>query len=407
MKSYISSLVWLMLGIAWTTPCAADWPQFRGGAAASVASLKTAPPTEWNVAEKRNIAWQVELPGKGPASPIVVGDRIVVTASSGAQQDKLHVVCYAAASGKLLWQRNFWATGRCYSHPQSANAAPTPASDGKRIFAFFSSNDLACLDLEGNLLWYRGLAFDHPKAGNDVGMSSSPLVVDGKVILQVENQGDSFATALAAETGETLWRVAREPNASWCSPTLLTVEPGRPQVLLQSQNRLSVLDAGTGELAWEFKRECQGIPSPAVVAGRIYLPADGLTALDATSTSSDKTLWKANKLGPGAASPVCDGQRIFTVNRAPVLVCASAADGEVLWQLRLKGAFWATPLLVGDLLYCTNFDGQCLVVRAGQDKGEIIATNEFGQPLQGSPAVAEGALYFRSDTHLWKVAANP
>jgi outer membrane protein assembly factor BamB len=122
------------------------------------------------------------------------------------------------------------------THPSSANAAPTPASDGHAIFAFFSSNDLVALDLDGNLLWYRGLAFDYPTAGNDVGMSSSPAVVDGVVVAQVENQGESFAAGLDAQTGVTRWKIPRPHAASWASPVVMRdAASGAPAaVLLQS-----------------------------------------------------------------------------------------------------------------------------------------------------------------------------
>ena len=124
------------------------------------------------------------------------------------------------------WHRQFWATGRTLCHPTSANAAPTPSSDGRRIFAFYSSNDLVCLDLHGNLKWYRGLAFDYPHAGNDAGMASSPLVIGKTVVVQMENQGDSFAAGIDVETGRNRWRLARERDASWASPTPL-IDAGR------------------------------------------------------------------------------------------------------------------------------------------------------------------------------------
>ena len=138
-------------------------------------------------------------------------------------------------SGKLEWEQTFRATGRPFCHPTSANAAPSPASDGQRIFAFFSSNDLACLSLSGELLWYRGLGYDYPKAGNDVGMASSPVVVDGTVIVKVEAQGDSFAAAIDAETGKNLWRIERPQMSNWASPLVIRVScntcwPGRCKV---------------------------------------------------------------------------------------------------------------------------------------------------------------------------------
>src|SRR5262245_2643201 len=129
------------------TAAAADWLQFRGTDNTGVA-LDSTPPVKFSATE--NVAWKTPLPGRGVCGPIVVKGRVVTTASSGTvKEDKLHVLCYDADNGKELWHRQFWATGRCYHHPTSSNAAPTPASDGERIFAFYSSNDLVCLDLDG------------------------------------------------------------------------------------------------------------------------------------------------------------------------------------------------------------------------------------------------------------------
>ncbi len=168
---------------------AGDWRQFRGNDCNGVAET-TNLPTHWS--ETENVAWKAEVPGKGPSSPIVVAGHVIVTSSSGAKQDRLHVLSFSTSSGKLEWERQFWATGRTMCQLMTAVAAPTPASDGQRIFALFSSSDLVCLDLKGNLLWYRGLQLEHPAAGNDVGMASSPIVIGETVIVQVESQGDCF-----------------------------------------------------------------------------------------------------------------------------------------------------------------------------------------------------------------------
>src|SRR5436853_3839701 len=102
----------------------ADWPQFRGSRSNSVAPDQNLP-VAWQ--DGKNVAWKVPLEGRGPSSPIVVAGRVIVTASSGAKDDRLHVICFDAASGKERWHRQFWATGRTLTHPTSANAAPTPA----------------------------------------------------------------------------------------------------------------------------------------------------------------------------------------------------------------------------------------------------------------------------------------
>ena len=121
--------------------CADDWPMFRGPAGRSVAPTAGLP-LEWSVEDQLNLAWRVEMPGRGVSGPIVVDGKVILTASSGANRDRLHVVAFDADSGRQLWHRQFWATGRTLCHETSAVAAPTPACDGERIFAYFSSNDL-------------------------------------------------------------------------------------------------------------------------------------------------------------------------------------------------------------------------------------------------------------------------
>ncbi len=383
---------------------AADWPQFRGPGGRSSAGTETHLPVEWNVSEMRNVAWRVDLPGRGPSGPIVVRDRVVVTASSGPKQDRLHVLCFDAASGRKLWERQFWATGRTMSHPSSANAAPTPASDGEAIYAFYSSNDLVCLDLDGNLRWYRGLASDFPKAGNDVGMASSPVVHDGTVVVQVENQGDSFVSAIDTRSGQTRWQLPRPQKANWTSPVIAEVPGGNPVVLLKSGSGLDAHDLKSGLLQWTHAAAAGGISSAAIEGGRIYLPEDGLTLLNLSpSGRAPDVVWNANRMNAGPTSPVVADDQVFIINRGGVLSCASLQDGKDQWQLRLSGSFWATPVYAGGHLYCINDGGQAQVVKLGE-KPEIVARNDFGQGVQGSPAVADGALYVRSDGSLWKIA---
>lgn len=393
------SLLTILLG--------ADWSQFRGPSGASAAVSDQSLPLEWNTAEMKNVAWQADLPGRGVSGPIVVGDRIFVTASSGYHQDRLHVLAFDANTGKRLWERQFWATGRTQTHPTSANAAPTPASDGKAIYAFYSSNDLICLDLDGNLRWFRGLAHDFPLAGNDIGMSSSPVVADGTVVVQVENQGDSFVAAIDTQNGITRWQIARPKSANWASPIVATPEGSDPVVLVKSDEGLDAHDLKSGLRRWTFEAPAGGIASAVSLENRVFLPADGLTLLQLpTGTASTPQVeWTSNRLNASACSPVVVGDEVYVVGRAGVLVCASLKDGEVKWQLRINGSYWATPVYAGGYIYCINETGEAQVVKPGE-KPEIVARNDFGQNVLGSPAVAGNALYVRSDGVLWKIAQS-
>jgi outer membrane protein assembly factor BamB len=137
----------------------------------------------------------------------------------------------------------------------------------------------------------------------------------------------------------------------------------------------------------------------------IYLPSNGLTALRAPAGSGNwEKLWQENQLGPGNSSPVVKDGRVYVVNRAGALTCGNVADGKVLWRQRLKGPYWATPLAVGDRLYFVNAEGVLQVVKAGAEAGDIVAESSFGEPVFGSPAYADGALYVRGEKHLFKIA---
>jgi outer membrane protein assembly factor BamB len=388
----------------------ADWLQFRGTENNPVSSDKGYP---LQFSDTENLAWKAPLPGRGPAGPIVVGGRVVVTCSSGVRQDRLHVLCFDAVSGKTLWHRQFWATGSTACNSFGAVATPTPASDGRLVFALFSSNDLVCFDLDGNLKWLRGLGLEHPATRNDVGMASSPLVVGRTVVVQCENQGDSFAAGLDAATGETRWRIERDHGAMWASPTLLrTAAPGqdrgpRDLVLMQSRPGLSAHDPDTGRQLWLFPAGCHSMASAVAVEGRIYLPAGGLQALAADPSAAEpKPLWRQIKLTCGAPSPVVFGQRVYAIKDPGILVCGDVADGRVLWQLRLKGPIWAAPIIAGGHLYCVNHDGLVQTVSLDQSEGRVVATSQIDRGVLATPAAADGAIYFRSDANLWKVAAK-
>ncbi|HVU87471.1 MAG TPA: PQQ-binding-like beta-propeller repeat protein [Pirellulales bacterium] len=392
-----------------TLTAGADWLHFRGSDNRSVAT--TAAPVDLAKDEagvERNVAWKTALPGRGVSSPILVGGKLIVTAASGFNQDRLHVVCIDAETGAKDWERQFWATGRTMCHPTSSVAANTPASDGKRIYAFFSSNDLACLDLAGNLLWYRGLTHDFPTAANDVGMSASPIVLGDTVVVQVENKGDSFAAGLDAETGASRWRIPRPAEMNWTSPAVWRGKTrAEDLVLLQSPTRFTAHDPRSGEQVWSYEVACSTIPSPVAEGDTIYVPSGGLTALRyQPEGKAAEVAWTTNALAPGNASPVVDRGRVYTINGAGVLLCGDATTGETKWKLRLKGQFWATPVIAGDYLYIFNQEGAAQVVKLGDTSGEIVARGDFGEPIFGSPIIDGGAIYVRTDGHLWKIAGH-
>ncbi|MEX0701331.1 MAG: PQQ-binding-like beta-propeller repeat protein [Planctomycetales bacterium] len=394
----------VLAALLWTLAAAgavagAEWRQFRGSDSTGVAEGD--PPVEWGA--EKNVAWRAELPGRGLSAPIVVAGRVIVTASSGVEQDRLHVLCFDERTGEKRWEREFTATGRTQCHPKSCVAAPTPASDGARIFAFYSSNDAACLDLEGNLVWYRGLGLDFPNASNSLGMSSSPVVAGETLVVQVESDDDSFATGLDAATGVSRWKIDRPKRANWTSPLLLSAD----SVLLQSSAGVAAIDPRTGRAQWSYGDGASTVPSSAAADGVVYVPSHGITALRPGATEEPpEQLWRESKLGPSTASPLVHQGRLYSLNSAGVVVCADPGSGEVTWRLRLEGPFSASPVAAGGRLYLFNEQGVGFVVEPGEKDGRIIGRNELGETILGTPAIAGDAIYVRSDRHLWKIA-NP
>ena len=404
-----SPITYLAVILVSCCPAAADdWWQFRGAGGSSVANAKL--PIEFD--DEKNVAWKIEMPGKGASSPIVVDGKVIVTCSGGASQDQLFTVAVDQATGKKLWTQKFWATGRCFVHPLSANAAPTPASDGKNIYVFYSSNDLACLDLDGNLIWFRGLAVDYPKAGNDVGMASSPAVKDGVVVVQVECQGDSFAMGLDASNGKTVWTQERPKIGIWTSPLIVESDGKSPMVLLQSKDSFEMLDVKTGEQKFKAEGKVSSISSPAFVDGKLYVPINGTTSYSVAANGELKEEWNSEKIRPNSMSSIIRGASLYTLNRAGALLTYSSTDGSEQSKIRVISgkAAWATPVVANGCMYLFAPEGQSYVVKLSDDpsvKPEVVHEHVFkGEVFLGSPAVADNSLFVRSDKFLWKIAAG-
>ena len=389
----------LILMLATGLAKAGDWTQFRGPNGNGTSSEKNLP----TQLMAKNLKWSKPLPGRGLSGALVIGGKVIVTASGGLNQTRLHVVCLDAKDGRTLWHRQFWATGRTMCHPKTSVAAPTPCSDGRFIYANFSSNDVVCLDLDGNLQWLRGLTADYANVSNSLGMASSPVVVGGVLVAQVENDSESYTLGLDKKTGVNLWRLNRPKAANWTSPLPL---PGG-LVALQSRTGINAIRVADGTKAWSYDDGASTIPSTVVSGGVLYIPSHGITALKlnaADATNTPEQIWRTRRLSPGTASPLVLGAKVYTVNSAGVVTAGDVKSGERLWQLRLKGPFSASPVAAGEHLFFFNEKGLMQVVDTRGKEGEITGTLNLDDQILGSPAVGGGAIYVRSNTKIYKVA---
>jgi outer membrane protein assembly factor BamB len=383
---------------------AGDWPQFRGPGGTAV-SEETGLPVRWSPTD--NIRWKVDLPGRGVSSPVIAAGKVYVTACTGFQQTRLHVLCYDAVNGKKLWERQFWATGNTMCNDKTCMAAPTPVTDGDHVYALFACGDLVCLDAAGNLQWYRALARDYPTLGNNVGMAASPVLWKDILILPLENPGDSFVAGLDKHSGQNLWRTDRDRDLNWVTPLVIDLGD-QPQVLLQSQRELTACDPRTGQKLWSYKSQAlSNVPSPFLAKGMVFVAGGGLIALQpGTESVSPTMLWQANKLASGYTTPLFYEDRVYAVHPAGLLNCCDAAKGKVLWQQRLRGSgnqYWASPVAADGKIYVVDEGGTTTVIRPGVEP-KILATNALEGIILATPAIAVGAIFLRSDRHLFCIS---
>jgi outer membrane protein assembly factor BamB len=379
---------------------AADWSQFRGPNATGVSSDKNLP-TEWG--KDKGQKWKAALPARGVSSPVVFGDRVYVTCSGGVRDDRLHVLCFDASSGKQLWHRQFQATGGTSAHPKSCMAANTPVADETGVYALFATGDLACFDTDGTLRWYRSLVGDYPTITNQVGMAASPVLVKDRLIVPMDNAGESFIAAVDAKYGKNVWKAERPREINWVTPLVRTVGTAT-EILFDGPFGLTAYDATSGEKRWTSKLTRGSIPTGVLDGDTLYMPVGGVTAikLGAKGPEGDPVM-KAKDVQPGMPSPLVYQGKVYATNGTGIVMCADAKSGKLLYKERVKGACSASPVAGDDKVYILNETGACTVLDAKADSFEVLAVNELGEETLGTPAIAHGRIYIRTDKALYAI----
>jgi outer membrane protein assembly factor BamB len=381
---------------------AADWTQFRGPGGSGVSPEVKLPP-EWSA--DKGIRWKVALPGRGLSNPVIADGRIFVTAASGFQQKRLHVFCFEESTGKKLWERQFWATAPALGHPKTNMAAPTPVTDGQKVYALFANQDLVALDRDGNLLWYRSLSDDYPTIANNVGMASSPVLWQDVVIVDVCSVIESFAVGIDARTGQNKWRIKRKQDINWTTPLVFEAN-GKPQVVLQNGDGLTARDPATGKELWHVKAGLAPIASPAFSDGLVLAPGGKFLAVKPGDGGKKEPAiaWDTNKLPGSYAAPLCYQGKVYAVAHKGVLRCADLQTGAPVWDLRLEGDFAASPVAADGKLYFVSEEGTTYVVDAA--KPNILHANALADKILATPVIANGAIYLRSDAYLYCIGSK-
>jgi outer membrane protein assembly factor BamB len=267
---------------------------------------------------------------------------------------------------------------------------------------------LACYDLQGNLVWYRAIAVDRPKLGNDVGMGASPIVMNGVVVIQADCQSDAFCMGLDAKTGETRWTVVRPNNINWSSPLGILLPGGKAAAILTCGYSLMAIEIDTGKELWNLPVSCSVISSAVADGSQLYVPTEGLAAFSLSQNDNPPVkMWESNRASTDNASPVPFDTGVYTL-KGSVLVRSDKTNGKMVWQLRLPegGTFWATPIIARDRMYLFSEEGKCFIVQLGNERGNLLGTSELGEQVFGSPAIDDNAMYVRTISGVWKISKS-
>lgn len=242
---------------------AADWPQFRGIGGSGLASTADKLPTE--IGPDKHVVWKTAIP-PGHSSPVIVGSRIFLTA---VRDGKLLTMALDRASGKVLWEREAPHEKLEEIHRIGSHAQSTPVADEKYIVSFFGSAGLFCYDHEGKPLWEKRMG----PFNNSFGAGSSPILVDGRIILGQDHDTDSFLMSIDAKTGDVQWKVDRsEFPRNYCSPVFWDAD-GRQQIVMAATLRVVGYDFQTGKELWTVRGISRTVCMTPVIGddGILYL----------------------------------------------------------------------------------------------------------------------------------------
>jgi len=382
-------------------------------------------PEDFNAPEA--LSWRMPLDG-GHSTPILEGGKIFVT-TYRPNSKELATVALEQSSGKMLWRNPIVPEQVEETHPIGSPATATVACDGKRVFAFFGSAGMFCYNLNGKKIWEQ-------RSGpfrDEYGAGSSPILFDGKVIINQDHDIDSFLIAYDCETGRVLWKTAR-PDAvrSYSTPCIWT-NNGKPELLVAGALQLAAYNPADGERLWWINGLARiVIPTPVTSGGMIYMASwapggDPGKRISLPSWSIALTKWDANHDGKLAKPEIDDHDvldrffrmdvnqdgvlnqqewerhaAVFQRAQNAILAIKPSGKGElpesaIIWKHGKGVPYVATPVLDNGILWMVKDGG--IVTKLDAASGQLL--REERVPAVGnyfaSPVAGDGKVYFASE----------
>ncbi len=454
--SVIVGIVFCVFGphlIGEETDVASNWHHFRGPTTNGI-SQTAKPPTSWSSSE--NVAWKIEMPGKGSSSPIIWGEKLFLTAAvsvgdapaparmnrdelrekfdknkdgqlddterqeamkfiraerqKSLREQKLVVMCFDRNTGEKIWEdvaiQRKPLEG---THRDGSYAAASPFTDGEHVYFNFGSMGLYCYDLAGKQIWKRTDLGEMQMRGS-FGEGSSVAVEDGLLILPWDHEGQSKIEAINKETGETVWKKDRDEPSAWSTPKIVSIN-GKKQIIHSGENYCRGYDLKTGEELWKASGlSTRPVASP-VAKGNVGFFASSRQgsvlnafALDGTGDISSNALWKIDRQTPDCPSLLLSDNRIFYISANQGIVsCANSDDGSLFFGAeRLSGmnGCYSSPVAADGKVFVTGRGGKTFVL-ADDEEFKLISHNDIGEGVDATLALAGDQIFIRGSKHLF------
>lgn len=409
-----------------------NWPQWRGPTGNGICTEQNVP-TQWS--RTKNVLWRTELPGPAGATPVIWENRIFLTSVDESDGD-LVLLCLGT-DGKPLWRQVVGEGNRNVRGDEGNSASPSPTTDGKHVWATMANGAIGCYTVDGREVWKMNLQDRYGRFRIAFGMSSTPVLHDGRLYLQMihgdgraETQ-EAIVVAIDASTGEGIWKrdrvtgASNENEHSYASPILY--DDGKQTYLISHGADYTIAHRlSDGTEIWRlgglnpqndprirYHRTLRFVASPAANEGLIVIPTakdhpvfairgDLKGNLVASGNSGDTLLWQLSRT-PDVPSPLIKDGLVYLCMTNGNLYCVDAQTGEQYYEQRTHvNRHRASPVYADGHVYLTSRDGVVTVVKAGR-RFQIVAQNELEESLSASPAISEGTLYLRSYDALWAI----
>lgn len=403
---------------------AENWPQWRGVKNDGISNEKNMPVT---FSPTEGVVWKLDLPGPAGSTPVVWEDRIYLTSVDG---DKL-VLIGADTAGKELWRQTLATGNKDVRNDEGNSASPSPCTDGKHVWAFFANGVLGCYSWDGKEVWKIDVQDRYGKLKIAFGMTSTPVLDNGRLYLQlIHGEGnpktrEAVIVCLDGATGKEIWKHDRasdgrdECEHSYASPVLYR-DSKQSYLVTHGADYVTAHSLEDGHELWRcgdlnpkgnYNQTLRFVASPVTAENMIIVPSakNGPVFALKADGKGDVTdneaayYWKRAKETPDVPSPLIVDGLVYLCRENGNLICMDAKTGEQFYNERTTAdRHRASPVYADGKIYLCARKGTVTVVKAGKNF-EILAKNEMIDSISASPAISNGRIYIRSFKALYAI----